>query len=334
MIDNIKKVMEDQNDIFLKKLQEKEDASGLQYDGPKKESENIKNSLGKASYIEEQQSAIGMESPWKPLPIVNLPSEGFGYPPGLEIGISASKVSEIRHYSTIDEHDPIDVSDKINHILSKNTYIKYKGGVLSYMDLYHEDRFYIFMAIRDLTFIKGENRLMIPLNKDCKDDNCILEKEIELRSGYLTSFKLPVELQKYYDIEKGCYVLTPKNGESQIELFIPTIGVVTRVNKIIRDKKERGKKYDEIFAKYATYIIPNWRDLNEELYDYFEQVSQSWTYVQFNIVDKITEKINFATKNQISLQCSKCRAEVTAPLRFPGGIRSLYIISDIFTELL
>lgn len=337
MIDK-KYFMEGNKDFFLKQLEEKENAGGLDFERPINQpvEERAPKSLGKASFVNEPlpQTPLGMEIPWKVLPINNLPSEGFGYPEGMEIAIRACEVAEIRHYSTIDEYDPIDVDDKINHILSKNTKIRYSGGVLNYMDLYQEDRFYIFMAVRDLTFVKGENKLMVPIKPDCKEEKCIFESEIEIKSGYLTSFKLPPELGKYYDPEKGCYVLTPKNGDPSIDLFIPTIGIVTKIRKILRAKKSANKKYDETFASYSTFIIPNWRDLDEDLYDYFEAESKKWTYTQFNIVDQITRKITFATKNEISLICSKCGAGVAAPLRFPGGLRSIYIISDIFAELL
>ena len=322
--------METSTDIFMQQLAEKERAGG-QFATPK---DPVREApLGKASFVEEK-IPIGMETPWKPLPISNLPSEGFGYPASLEIGIKACRVDEIRHYSTIDEHDPIDRDDKINHILNKNTQIHYEGGALNYMDLYQEDRFYIFMVIRDLTFSKGENKLMIPITKDCKEEKCVMESEIELRSAYLTNFKLPKELIRYYDHDKGCYILTPKNGDAPIELFIPTIGVVTSIRKILKSKKAKNKKYDSAFADYSTFLIPNWRGLNEEMYDSYERESLNWTYTQFNVVDQITKKISFATRNQIAISCSKCGAEVTAPLRFPGGLRSLYIIPDIFNELL
>ena len=328
--------MENYNDILLKKLEEKEKSSNLEFDKAPDPSDELKKEkaapLGKASYVMEQ-GTLGMESPWKILPIPNLPSEGFGYPIGLEIGIRSAKVSEIRHYSTIEEYDDIDVDDKINHILNKNTTILYQGGTLSYMDLYQEDRFYIFMAIRDLTFIKGENKLMLPLTKNCKDDQCPMPKEIELRSQILSNFRLPEKLKRYYSADQGCYLLKPKNGEPGVELFIPTIGVVTKIRKILRAKKAAGKKYDESFASYSTYLIPNWRDLNEELYNQYELASREWSYMKFNIIDQISKDITFATKNQVSINCQKCGAEVTAPLRFRGGLRSLYIIPDIFGEL-
>jgi hypothetical protein len=319
--------------IALEHLSRKEQESGLDYSDLPKETPAVK-SLGKASYVEELASVQGMESPWKKLPIENLPSGGFGYPPGIEMSIRSAEVGEIRHFSTIDENDPINIDDKINHIISKCCNLKWTEGTLNYMDIYQEDRFYLFMAIRDLTFVKGENRIFIPVKKDCTKGDCPIPSDIELTSGILSSFKLDPKIIKFYDNENGYFNLVPKNGDPAIQLFIPTIGVSTKIRKIIKDKARSGKKYDQTFAKISPYLIPNWRDLDEKAYDEYEFNSKNWTYTQFVLADSISEQITFATKNTLEITCSKCSAGVTAPIRFRGGIRSLYIISDIFGQLL
>lgn len=319
--------------IALEQLSRKEQESGLDYSDFQRETE-IPKSLGKASYVEEIESIQGMESPWKKLPIENLPSAGFGYPPGMEMSIRSADVGEIRHFSTIDENDPINIDDKINHIISKCCNLKWTDGILNYMDIYQEDRFYIFMAIRDLTFVKGENRIYIPVKKTCVKTDCDIPSDIELTSGVLSSFKLDQKIIKFYDKENGYFNLIPKNGDPAIQLFIPTIGVSSKIRKIIKEKNRKGKKYDETFAKVSPYLIPNWRDLDERSYDEYELGSKNWTYTQFVLADSISQQITFSTKNSLEITCGKCGAEVTAPIRFRGGIRSLYIISDIFGQLL
>jgi hypothetical protein len=327
--------MEDNlEEMALKHLIQKESESGLEYDDIPEIQEQPK-SLGKASFVEEmEQTSLAMESPWKKIPLTNLPSTGFGYPPETEITIRSAEVGEIRHFSTIDENDPIDIDDKINHIISKCCVMRWKEGILNFMDIYQEDRFYLFMSIRDLTFVKGENRIFIPVQKTCEKEECPIPPEIELTSAILSNFKLDENLKKYYDSENGCFQLTPKNGDPGIQLFIPTIGVSQKIRKILRGKVNAGKKYDVAFANMSAFIIPNWRDLTESSYDEYERISKTWTYTQFVLADTISKQITFATKNTLSVQCSKCSAEVTAPIRFRGGIRSLYIVSDIFGQLL
>lgn len=314
-------------------LSRKEAESGLEYDGIEQNQEPVK-SLGKASFVDDMINISGMNSPWKKLPITNLPSEGFGYPEGMELSIRSAEVGEIRHFSTIDENDPIDIDDKINHIISKCSMVKWDGGTLSHLDLYQEDRFYIFMSIRDLTFVKGENRIFIPVKNECRKEGCPIPPEIELTSAVLSSFKLDQKIKKFYDKDNGCFNLVPKNGDPAIQLFIPSIGVSTKIRKILRDKKTKGKKYDETFAKVSPFVIPNWRELDENVYNEYEVASKQWTYTQFVLADSASDIITFATKNSLEVNCSKCGAEVTAPIRFRGGIRSLFVVSDIFGQLL
>ena len=287
-------------------------------------------SLGKIN----NRNPMSMENEWKNIPPDSLPSRGFGYPPGFEIVIKAAPVSEIRHYSTIDDGDRIDLDDKLNGIISKSMKIKWNGGFLDTFDLWYEDRFYVIMSIRDLTFIKGENRILLPVSKNCTKPECNVPDQIELKANLLDSFVLNNDLIKRYNKESYSFKFVPKDGSTELDLYIPTVGVTTTVRKIIDQKKKKGKKYDESFANVATFIIPDWRNLDESLYDQYERSSQEWSPLQFSIADQIGEKINFATKSRIYTKCTSCEGEVTAEITFPGGYRSLFVISDIFSQLL
>ena len=50
--------------------------------------------------------------------------------------------------------------------------------------------------------------------------------------------------------------MVPKNGDPAIQLFIPTIGVSQKIRRILREKVNSGKKYDESFASMSPFIIP------------------------------------------------------------------------------
>ncbi len=289
-------------------------------------------SLGKASFV--AKTPLGLEEYWKNIPLDNLPSEGFGYPDGMEIAIRPAEVSEIKYYSTIDENDRIDMDDKLNHILGKCCRVRWNGGPLNHYDIHYEDRFYLIMAIRDYTFPKGENRIFLAAQKNCKGDDCNIPDSIELKSPLLDSFKLSPEIKSKFNIEKMCFDLVPKNGGEGLELFIPSVGVTTLIRKIITSKKARNKKYDESFVEVAPYIIPNWRDLDESTYDSYERASREWDVTQFSIADQISKLVKFSTKADIRFACEKCGGEVTAPLTFRGGFRSFFIISDILRQLL
>lgn len=336
-----------QDDFLLKELSRKEEQSKFEYDkdvSDYKIPEWISNpaSANQSQVVQNPNQGLGksirtpmgMESEWKNIPADTLPSKGFGYPEGFEIAIRPAEVREIRQYSTVDDSDRIDLDEKLNSILSKCMKIRWNGGFLEHYDLWYEDRFFIIMSIRDITFIRGENRILLPVTKNCTKQECEIPDKIELKANILDSFVMDKEILKRYNKDSFSFKFIPKDGSPEMNLYIPTVGVTTLCRKIIKDKRESGKKFDESFANVATFIIPDWRDLDERLYDQYERASDEWTPLQFSIADQISSKINFATKSRIYSKCNSCGGEVTAEISFPGGYRSLFVISDIFSQLL
>ena len=320
-------------------LAQREKSSTLQYDDvPPAQAAAPKPGLGKASSYQQPANSNPLipeiESPWKILPLSLLPSGGFAYPAALEISIKPATVDEIKYWSAIDENDPLDLDDKFNHILQKCARVKYEGGVLSHLDIHQEDRFFLLISIRDLTFIKGENKLLLTTITNCKKTDCNVPKQLELKANMLAFHKINTKLRGYFSEETLSFVLTPKNGDEPIEMFVPSIGVNTLVRKILKKKKQDNKQIDESFASIAPFVIPNWKDLTESMYDRYFEKSKSWTVVQFSILDGATKMLTFATKPTISFECNKCGAEVAAPVTFPEGYRSIFVISDFFAQLL
>ena len=62
--------------------------------------------------------------------------------------------------------------------------------------------------------------------------------------------------------------------------------------------------------------------------------SDEWSKEEFSLYYELSNSIKIGTELDVKLSCPTCGAEVTAPITFPGGFRSLFVISDIFGELL
>ena len=121
-----------------------------------------KNSLGKANSFVEDSRPIMADIGWLNINIENLPSKGSYYPTGTQIAIRAASVSEIRHWSTIDQNDILGMDDMLNYVIEKCCTVKVPGQISSWKDIKEIDRFYIIFAIREFTFKDGENKIYLP----------------------------------------------------------------------------------------------------------------------------------------------------------------------------
>ena len=347
-------------------LRRKEIAGGIEYDDPKpvlKVAENLSqvpessepihqpvqqiqqpvnqirndepvSSLGKSQI---SNKPISFEMGWKNIPVSILPSEGKYYPPGTKIAIRSAEVREIRHFSTIDEDDKLDIEEKLTHIIDRCSRMEFHNeGVVSYKDLKQEDRFFIIMAIRDLTFLKGENSIILKPKKNCNQTvDCPFNDGIELRTGVLSSYVLDENISKYYNEETRGFVFNIKKINKSINLYIPSIGVTQEIVSFVKECDKKNIEVDEGFLNIAPFLFNEWRDLNFQVILSRMKESDYWTKEEFSLYFELSERIKVGTKLEVNQKCPICGdMEVTARINFPDGLRSLFVISNIFRELL
>jgi hypothetical protein len=273
---------------------------------------------------------------WKNLPVTMLPSRGLFYPEGTKIAIRPADVKEIRQFSTIDEDDMLDIDEKLNLIIDACCRMNFSSeGVVSYKDLKQEDRFFIIMTIRDLTFVKGENRIIISPDNNCNTDGCKGVDAIELRTGVLSNYILDEKLMKFYSMHERKFVFPIKRTGTVIKMGVPSIGVTKQISDFVKRSVRKGIDVDESFIKIAPFYFDEWRDIDDIKIRKAMLDSESWSKEEFSAYFQLSEKIKIGTKLNVTVVCDKCgEGEVTAPIYFPGGFRSLFLISDIFGELL
>ena len=292
------------------------------------------SSLGRAQSVNK---SVSLEMGWKNIPVGILPSGGKYYPEGTKIAIRAAEVREIRHFSTIDEDDKLDIEEKLTHIIDRCSRMDFPGeGVVSYKDLKQEDRFFIIMAVRDLTFVKGENSIILKPQKSCNQTTeCPFNNGIELRTGVLSSYELDENVAKYYNEETRGFVFTIKKLDKTVELYIPSIGVTQEITSFITECSKKGIQIDDGFLDIAPFMFGEWRDLNFQRILTKMRESDYWTKEEFSLYFELSQRIKMGTKLEVKQKCPVCGdMEVTARISFPNGLRSLFVISDIFRELL
>jgi len=263
-----------------------------------------------------------------------FPSRGKFYRDDFEIHIRPAKVAEIRAFSIIDEDNLKEVDEGLNNIVLSCTKIMYGNQRGSYKDILEEDRIYLILAIRELTFKTGEQTLMMPIGKkSCKQSSCKSQDSMELKTSNLQFNTIIEKVEKYYDPIEKCYSVTTKNYGT-IKLAPPTIGVMRCITDYIRDREEKNQSWDKSTLAILPYLQREWRGWNEK--DIFAKITsfQGWDATKYTIVYRLAEDLKIGVKPELVFPCKSCGEEVTVPLTFPGGIKALFVIPDISSELL
>lgn len=273
----------------------------------------------------KDQSPLANQIGWIPLKIEDLPTRGLFYPKNTIIAIRSATGAEIRHWSTLDETDYSALDDMLNYVIERCVTIKTEDGsaVLSWKDIKEIDRFYIILAIHELTFVKGENVLQIDIGDG---------KKINVTKDMVKYVTLDPQVMRFYDENERCFVLKVKNSQQTIKLNIPSIGITQWIKQYILRKNKEGYNIDIDYLTFAPFVIQNWRGLSDDIYHRFIQDSHGWSITILSAITRFREIFTNAIDPVISY-INEGGTELTAPLNFQGGIKSIFIVSDPFSEL-
>ena len=175
---------------------------------------------------------------------------------------------------------------------------------------------------------------MMPVkSKKCTTSACKAQESVELRTQSVQFNEVDDLVERYYDHENKCYTVPTKN-HGELVLAPPTIGVMRAVTDWVRKREEENKPWDKSALAMLPYVQREWRGFNDK--EIFSAVTtfQGWDTSKYTLIYRLVEKMKIGVKPEFIYPCKSCGAEITVPLSFPGGIKSLFIISDISSELL
>ena len=287
-------------------------------------------------YLDEELSRVGRLRDFHNVPLDCLPSLGRFYPDNTRISIRAARVDEIREFSAIDETDIKDVTDKLTYMVSQCVKVYYGNVPGSYRDLLAADRIVLVLKIRELTFLDGMSSIKLPVPANaCETVGCKPQDTITFNSTKL-NFKTPSpEIEKYYDSVNKCYNVRTKSF-GIITLFPPSIGVTSIISNWIVEQANESKKIDAALTEILQYLVGDWRKLNSKsIFNIMGELS-TWPTEKFTLVIRLIEKINIGIEFELKERCETCGGEITVPITFPDGYKSLFIptVSDFGDELL
>lgn len=264
------------------------------------------------------------------IPLENLPTRGLFYPEGTKIMIRAAETGEIRHWSTIDESDTRDIISHLNSIVKACTRIQLPEDTMEYRDLKEADRLFIILSIRDLTFKEGQNRIMMPVeNPDTGN-----KVDVELKNNNLDVQDVDDKFMEYYSDEDNCFEISLKKSSEKYTIEPPSIGMSQKITDFISKQNKENSHIDKTFIRTFPFIEQDWRSLTHEKIMKEQNKSKTWNQVTVSVLLNFVEGIQVGQKPFLTHKFEDSAREVTVPIKFPGGIKSLFLISDIFEEIL
>ena len=287
-------------------------------------------------YLDEELSRVDRLRDYHNIPLDCLPSLGRFYPENTQISIRAARVDEIREFSAIDENDIKDVTDKLTYMVSQCVRVYYGNVPGSYRDLLSADRIVLILKIREITFLDGMSSIKLPVPANaCETVGCKTQESVIFNSTKLNFTTPAPELEKYYDSVNKCYNVRTKSFGT-ITLFPPSIGVTSIITNWIVDQAKEEKRFDAALTEILQYLVGNWRRLNSKsIFNLLGELS-TWSTEKFTLVYRLIEKINIGIEFELKEKCETCGGEITVPITFPDGYKSLFVptVSDFGDELL
>ena len=265
------------------------------------------------------------------VPLDILPC-GLFYKIGTKISIRAAKVQEVQAYSVVDDNNYLDITEKMNQILSSCIKYIFPGGTVgSYKDLRDGDRLFLIFMIRELTFPGGKN-----LSKDVTCKSCGHEFKMELRSTSsdkvqksFLNHEMPEKLAKYFDAQERVFVF--KINGVDYKLAPPTIGIQEAFFGDIKNKIQGENNPNVAFLKLASFLLHDRVKITDDGIKAKEQEFKNLSMKTFQILNHAVGQMLFGIK-EMKCDCPSCGLEVHTDMSFPSGASNIFVIPDAIDE--
>ena len=247
-----------------------------------------------------------------------LPSKGIFYPADLVITISPLKVKHIRHFSTIDENDEIDINYKLNFIVNASIGVQTNQAGFTAASLLEIDRLYLLFLVRNITFTEFQS--VIRLQSTC--NHCETSELVDVKAerlGALTEGALDDYLSLYSQETRSIEI---QLHQETIQLYFPSMQNLSLARKQIIEQNTQPEQQDKYML---CFLVSPDKKLTSADFDAFDKEIEDWTPDKYSIVRSFVDTINSSYSIDVYYKCSTCSAGVATPLRFHRGIKELFI---------
>lgn len=289
-----------------------------------------KDSLGKVErfdYAENDVKDTERKFGWHRLDTEDFPSGGRYYSKDMRVAIKAATTTEIQYFSVIDENDPYSVDEAITDLLKICLNVSFGNRIGSWKDIKEEDKVYVILGIKELTFAEGENEISF----EVKCNSCKTKNKMVIKNENFQRRDVPEFLRKYYSEEERLFIVKSKSyGEIRVQP--PSVGIMKEVASYIKKLSQAGENIKEAmpFLKVLPYMADSWRGLNEDKINNLKIEFLRWKKKSLFFA-QLTEKMQVGVKEKMKMTCENrhCAESIEADVQLPTGIKGLFVDEDI-----
>lgn len=310
----------------INKSEETKQVSGLGY---------VKTVEMKDAEEQEILRKEGSQIGFRDIKIQIVPTKGITLPVNVRMSARALTLEEIKHYSSMDEEEVIDIEEKIGEVFERCIRVYFGDKLMSWKDLPETDRIFNLFFLRDLTMQQHARDIKLYHTAKAPDGTV---KRVEITNDIFAYNKIPSGIMKFYDAQERCFIVRD-NGAEVFRFTIPTVGVIMGIKKYIAeklDKRSRGEadsNYNRtLIDKHAEWLIMDWREINEQGMKMLHQRYATLSPEILDILDYLHKEFRYFVKPTVELEYGDGKT-FESVIVFPRGISNIFNLSDIVDRL-
>lgn len=276
-------------------------------------------------FNDETQEDPNVAEGWIPVDRAEMGIRSQFYPESWQFYIRPATVQAIKNWLSIDESNLMQLNKVFTEIIKFCVKISANGSVVSWSNVNSWDRFWFILKVRQLTF--ASNKKTISFEDDCPE--CDQPITFELRPESL-HYEFPDEdlVEQYWNGTN--WTIDPQEYDIDhdiITLYTPTLAKETAIIEWAQREHERGKKLDEIFPKFALWMINKPSkdpDMFEKQIKKVYNEYKSWDITYYKFLDQVVNNITINPRETLKQICPHCGEEVISQVKFPNGVKVLF----------
>ena len=266
---------------------------------------------------------------WIPIDRSEMGIRSMFYPSDWEFRVKPATVMAIRNWASIDEENLAAVNNVMNEIVKTCVSIHSEYGKVSWEKINSWDRFWFILKVQQYTFSRGENK--IEFEDECNECGETLIYTLKPETLF---YEFPDDqvVENCWDSEKFCWNINPQDyglPNKPVKLYTPTIGKDNMLIQWVYSQNQAGKNIDETFVKFLPYMLeraPKDVQVLDRQVKELKRTFDTWDTDMFLFMDEVVRNITINPSEKLRQKCEHCESEVTSNVRFPNGIKRLFVV--------